>query len=153
MLERLANNYSKYLGYAYSICQCNETKKDLVQELFIKVDSLLSKDPSKEISDGFCYLTMRSIYIDGLRKHKTVCLEEIYLEPEIYDDTLLNERMEAFDILENLMYFDREILMIAHRKGIRPAARAIGCSPAYILKCKKQAEEKVKILWEDLKVA
>lgn len=153
MLDRLAKNYNKYLGYAYTICRCNQKKQDLVQELYLRVDHLLLKDPSREISDGFCYLIMRSIYIDGLRKAKTVSLDEIYIEPENECQEALNERLQAKEILDNLLYFDREILMTSIQHGIRPTARMLGCSPAYVSNCKKEAEEKVKILWEDLKVA
>ncbi len=153
MVERFAQNYDKYRAYAYSICKCHDLKNDLCQDAYIKIDTLLTKNPQKEISDGFIYKTIQSVFIDRVRKAKPAYLEEIYTEPQITDQTTLKERLEIQEILSNLFYFDREILMLTQRESLRSVAKKIGISPASVLKYKREAQQKVKMLWEDLKAA
>ena len=64
VLEEYVVKDDKYKAYAYRICNCHDLKNDLVNEMYLKLHGILEGDPSKEITDGYIYFMIKSIFLD-----------------------------------------------------------------------------------------
>lgn len=148
MLEKYVINDDLYRSYAYKICKCHELKNDLVNDMYIKIDATLKKYPSKELSNRFIYLTLRSIFLDGIRKNKEVLVDN-FPEIEQEKDKVLRDRITMDEVLSDMRFFDREILLKTHEKSLRKIAEEVGCSYVSIYNMKQEALIKLEKKWQE----
>jgi len=64
-IRELAKHHNKWLETATAICNDPELAKDLVQDMYLKL-----YDCRNEINAGYVYRTIKSIFIDGIRKNR-----------------------------------------------------------------------------------
>ena len=138
MLEQLAKQDQLWRIYALKICGCTIKADDLVQEMYLKLHN-----HKKEISKVFVYRTLKSIFIDQCRKKK---IKTVELEPNTYIDEndTLERRYEALELLNNVTFFEKEVLLLTHETSLRKAEE-LTTVPHYVLNYhKKKALEKIK---------
>lgn len=144
MLEAYVKNDETYKAYALKICGCNDLKNDIVNDMYLRLHKILSENPNKEITNGYIYLIMRSIYIDGLRKNNEVPLENSHELAEEEDFTLC-KRITIDEALSEMRFFDREILLVTHeKKSLRELGREVGLHHSTISKYQKESLDKLK---------
>lgn len=144
MLAVYAENYDKYKSYAYKICKSHELKNDLVNEMYVKLGAILEKNPEKFISDRFIYLMIKSIFFNQVTRNREIPMEIPPQEHEIEND-VLEERIMMDEVLSEMKFFDREILLKTHEKSLRKIAKEVGCPFQVVDSLKQSALTKLKI--------
>lgn len=116
MIKELTDRHEEWLRIAYSICKDIETSKDLVQDMYIRINRYV-KDPGKIINDGkvnslYIYVTIKNIFhlyeksqrdtftnLDGSMSFLRDTIED---DPEVREE---NEAMEkAHDSVINAIF-------------------------------------------------
>ena len=142
MLSEFVVNDDKYKAYAYKICGCHELKNDLVNDMYIKLDAYLKKYPKKIISNSLIYLMIRGIFLNIVTRNREYPYESI---PEtIEDEEVLCERITIDEVLGEMRFFDREILLKTHETSLREVAKQVGCHHQTVNNLKQKALNKLK---------
>lgn len=145
MLEPFTDKIEKYLSYAYTICKCHDQKHDLVNEMYLKLHEILSNEPSKEISDGYIYLILKSIFIDTVRAKKEYAMDvSSFARLTDSEQSVLEERNRLNEMIGKLPFFDREILMRCQETSRRKLAIELNVSVQTICNYESKAKEKLK---------
>ena len=142
MLEELSKNHQTWINIAYKLCKNNDLCNDLVQEMYLKLHN-----STKEISVGYVYFTIKSIWIDEIRKNKCD------LDVELKDIPDLDYDLESFLIIENqydiiesvtksMQWHEQKIIELSNKIGIRPLARECGISKEQIVKVRNKLKWK-----------
>lgn len=147
MLSDYVKNDDLYKSYAFKICRCHDKKHDLVNEMYLKLDGIIKKNPLKKISNRFIFLMIRSIFIDGVRKKSEILLDEM---PDIQqeEDVVLCQRITMDEVLGSMRFFDREILLKTQEQSLREIADEVGCSYVSVHNMKHKALDKLKKKWQ-----
>ena len=133
MLKKLAENHDQWLNIAFKLCKCHDLSNDLVKNMYLKLH-----DYDKEIEPGYIFRTIRSIYIDGIRKNK-VDLDVEYKELQSDDldiDSfiIIEKQYETIEKVKlSLKWHEQKIIELSNEIGIRPLSRALGCSKETIV--------------------
>lgn len=143
MLEEYVGKYDKYLAYAFSICGCNDLKNDLVNDMFLKLDRILKEDPSKEVTDGYIYMILKSTYLNQVRDNKEFVLDG-YVFEAIDDKEVLEKRVEVLEALKKINYTTREIVLKSMEMPMRDIADLIGVSKGCIQGHKEKGIKQLK---------
>jgi RNA polymerase sigma factor (sigma-70 family) len=148
MLAEYVVNDDLYRSYAYKICKCHELKNDLVNDMYLKLDSILVKDPQKEVNNRFIYLMIRSIFLNDIKKNKEFTVDN-FPEVEQEEDVILCERITMDEVLSEMRFFDREILLKTQEKSLRKIALEVDCSYGYVHNMKQKALVKLRNKWQE----
>lgn len=148
MLQKFVVNDEIYKSYAYKISQCHDLKHDLVNDMYIRLNDVLTKEPEKQISNGYIYLMIRSIFLDGIRKNREFCVSDF---PDIADQgtDCLNERIAINGHLNKLSFFDREILLKTSETSLRKMAGELDINYQAIHQFKQKAFKKLIKIWQE----
>lgn len=139
MLDILSKQDQLWRIYALKICGCPTNADDLVQDMYIKLSN-----HKGDISNVFIYRTLRSIFIDDCRRKKIQTVELDKNISKIEDEDKLEQRLELLEIIKDLDFFHREVLLITHETSLRKAAKEINV-PHYVLNYyKKKGLKKLK---------
>ena len=65
-LTELSKKHKNWLKIAYSICECRENSKDLVQEMYLKMNN--NKTDIKNVN-SFIYKVIKRIHLNDERKY------------------------------------------------------------------------------------
>jgi len=97
MLEELAKIQPELIKMAKSLDFKNH--EDILQETYLKLYD--SKKQFKDIDKGYIYLTMRSIFIDGVRKNKEIPIEDFSIFEDVDSECTFLEvdtsKLNAFE--------------------------------------------------------
>lgn len=138
MLEILSKQDQLWRIYALKICGCKDKADDLVQEMYIKLHN-----HKGQITKRLVYLTINCIFKDGLKK-KRIETVQLQYNNTIHETDELDRRLEALDLLKNLSFFEKEVLLLTHEKSLREAEKETRV-PYYVLNYhKKKALKKLK---------
>lgn len=148
MLEEYSINDDLYRGYAYKICKCHTLKNDLVNEMYLKLYDYLVKYPDKKLSNRGIYIIIRSIYLNMIRDNKEDVVDELP-ETNNEDDVVLCGRITMDEVLGEMRFFDREILLKAQEKSFRKIGKDIGCHHTTVSKMYNESFDKVKKICQD----
>lgn len=123
MLEELAKRDSEWRKLALQICGCPTKADDLVQEMYLKLSKY-----NKKFNTAYVYYTMKHIYLQDIRKGSTeVSLEDWSIvnqkEPEGYTT---QDRYDLIEMIDELHWFEREVLLITHEMSLRKAEDETG---------------------------
>lgn len=147
MLEELAKHDELWRFYALKICQDKELADDLVGDMYIK---LHDKDLER-IYDlkQYVYRTLQSVFLNIIKKEnrfRTVSIEEYTtLKAETSEDKHLKA------CLENMKWFDREILLLTHEFSLRKSEELVNVNHCTLNYHKHKALKKLKILYHGKK--
>lgn len=82
---------------------------------------------AKKFNTSFVYFTLKHIYIDKIRKQREVSLEDWsrinQKEPEGYTT---QDRYDLIEMINELHWFEREVLLITHEMSLRQAESETG---------------------------
>lgn len=96
-----------------------------------------------QITKRLVYLTINCIFKDGLKK-KRIETVQLQYNNTIHETDELDRRLEALDLLKNLSFFEKEVLLLTHEKSLREAEKETRV-PYYVLNYhKKKALKKLK---------
>ena len=141
MLETLCLKDKYWREIAFKICKDRMLADDLVSEMYLKL-----KDCKKEINDFYVIGTIQSIFIDEIRKNKTVSIENFYSfsSPEKFeaDD-------KELEILQNIYWVARDYIELNQTMSLRDMGKALHTNHRYIhgiikkekLKWQKEAKD------------
>jgi RNA polymerase sigma factor (sigma-70 family) len=97
MLEHLAKIQPELIRMAKSLDYKNH--EDILQETYLKLYD--SKKEFKDIDKGYIYLTMRSVFIDGVRKKKEIPIDDFSKYENLEDENDIFEidksKLNAFE--------------------------------------------------------
>ncbi len=111
--------------------------------MFLKLNKILEEEPSKEISDGYVYMILKSIYLNQVRDNKEFVLDG-YVFEAIDNDESLEQRLKINEALGQLPFVEREILLKTQEHTLRHLATEMGCSHEYIRLKRIDALENLK---------
>lgn len=138
MLQELCKNHQTWIGIAYKLCKNDDLCKDIVQDMYLKLH-----DCKKEISIGYIYMTIKSIWLDGLRKNRIdidIEIKDIPIDDFNIDDFMTKEHQhEIIDFnISLLQWHEQKIIHLSNQIGIRPLAREAGISKEIIVKTRNK---------------
>tara|TARA_R110002124_G_scaffold88702_4_gene227379 strand:- start:1155 stop:1652 length:498 start_codon:yes stop_codon:yes gene_type:complete len=114
-INELAEHDGKWRSIALKITGNKMTADDLVQDMYLK---LMDKD--KDINDYYVTMTLKSIFIDGIRKNKTSPLfEGIDIKDETVPFEPTDEEKEILDKIKELPYRQQEFLAESYDHSLR----------------------------------
>ena len=67
MINELAKKDAQWRKMSYQICKDKDLADELVQEMYIKLSS-----KTKPLSDGYIFVTLRSLFYDSLDRKSVV---------------------------------------------------------------------------------
>jgi RNA polymerase sigma factor (sigma-70 family) len=133
VLSIIAKHHKTWLSYLYSLGCDKDIANDIVQDMYIKVDSYIKKHNAdimfneSEVNYYFFWVTLKNMYTDYHRKDKRdplVFVEEVHdvIQPEDFDivedydlhraimEWYESEDYEQMCNSEELLHYDREKL-------------------------------------------
>ena len=114
-INELAEHDTKWRSIALRITGNKMSADDLVQDMYLK---LMDKD--KDINDYYVTMTLKSIFIDGIRKNKTSLLfEGIDIKDETVPFEPTDEEKEILDKIKELPYRQQEFLAESYDHSLR----------------------------------
>ena len=135
MLDELCKRDSEWRKLATHICGDAYLADDLVQEMYLK---LLNK--KKEVNTSYIYITLRSIYIDHLRKQK-----ETELNENITDDNYFcNVNEEVSKRIGKLPFVQRNIMLLKQDKTFREIENEFDIKVSRVYSSYRKGLEKLK---------
>lgn len=143
MIEKLSKKDKKWRLYALKICGDKTLCDDLVNDMYIKVHD--SKMDLSNKKDSYFYTMIYHLFIDNKRKTKNIkqLNDFSFIESEPADDGLKN-RLMITEALEELHFFDCEILLHTHERSLRDNEELLGVQFTKLHYWKKKAIEKIK---------
>ena len=124
VLEIITENYEYFLDVAYSITKCHSSKKDLINDTFLRLESLVKRNPEKEINEGYVYLTMKSIFISEKRKNRETLQESAFFVYMVDEESEKTEtRLLVNQALNEIPFINREVLLKSQEIGMKQISR------------------------------
>jgi len=138
MLETLSQRDQEWREMAFKICNCRTLSDDLVNDMYLIV---MNKE---RFNEAYIYKTLKGLFLNHLKeKGKTISLENIYyLEAEETDTT--QKRFELLEILKDVTWFEREVLLQTHEKSLRKCEEDTGVHYGVFNYHKTKALKKLK---------
>ena len=123
---------------------------DLVNEMFLRLHKILDKEPSKTISDGYIYMILRTIFLNGIRDKRDYIIEGFVFESEDDGDDILTARKRISEELDKMTFVERETLLRTSEISLRELGKKCNVSYStlhnqkqkYLTKLKKQINGK-----------
>lgn len=145
MLEELAQNHSLWLKMAYNICRNKDLSNDLVQDMYLKLH-----DKKIQINHSYVYFTIKSIFIDEVRRNKEFTQSElidgIEFDVDDYDYENDKEIQNDIDLINDALHsckIYKEIVSDSFLEGLRKVSRESGIAVNTIQKHRKDLKQKV----------
>mgnify|MGYP003626648488 CR=1 FL=1 len=127
-INELALHDKKWRSIALRITTNKSSADDLVQEMYMKLMEL-----DKEVNDYYVTLTLKSLFIDSIRKNKTQGL----LDGEKIRDTSSDfepddEEQELLEKIKELPYHQQEFLEESYDRSLREIEEIYKINYGYI---------------------
>tara|TARA_R110002072_G_scaffold116967_1_gene247743 strand:- start:131 stop:622 length:492 start_codon:yes stop_codon:yes gene_type:complete len=114
-INELAEHDAKWRTIALRITGSKITADDLVQDMYLK---LMDKD--KEINDYYVTMTLKSIFIDGIRKSKMFPLfDSVEVKDESVPFEPTDEEREILNKIKALPYKQQEFIAESYDHSLR----------------------------------
>lgn len=122
MLNQLVKRDAEWRKLALQICGCPHNADDLVQEMYLKLSEY-----DKEVNTAYVYFAMKHLYLAKLKKsNKEVLIDDFSRITRIDDNYTTQDRYDLLDMVGDLHWFEREVLLITHEKSLRQAQEETG---------------------------
>lgn len=169
VIEHISKKDKEWRQMAYNICKCRTLADDLTNDMYIKINKYYKKAP-ETIKDFYIYRTIRSLYMNYLRKNpenipiheaeevdpegndihigernEMKLLEDHYTNIEYYEQ-IKEKRFEVDEALSKMHWYDAELLLLTKEISMRQLSRETGISLASIHHTCKQSREQLKTL-------
>ena len=139
-LEKIAANHQDWLSIVKSF-GCNpEIAEDIVQECYLKLDTLLKKGLDISYGDDinyyYVYKTLKALYLDLYRKEKKIfkvgveALDKYISEEEQRPPKDINSKIKELDtLLDKVFWYDKKVFnIISSGTSIMELSRKTGIS-------------------------
>ena len=140
-LEKIAAKHQDWLSIVKSF-GCNpEIAEDIVQECYIKIDSLLKKGLDISYGDSdinyyYVYKTLKALYLDLYRKEKKIfkvgveALDKYISEENNIPPKDINSKIKQLDnLLDKIFWYDKKVFdIISSGTSIMALSRKTGIS-------------------------
>tara|TARA_R100000541_G_scaffold21263_1_gene31183 strand:- start:1878 stop:2372 length:495 start_codon:yes stop_codon:yes gene_type:complete len=115
-INELAKHDTKWREIAFKITWCKTKADDLVQDMYLK---LMDKD--KDLNDYYVTMTLKSLFIDGIRKsNKTLSLiEGMDVEDKSQSFEPTDEELEILNKIKALPYRQQEFIAESYDNSLR----------------------------------
>jgi DNA-directed RNA polymerase specialized sigma24 family protein len=144
MLHELCKRDKEWRKMAFHICKSKDLADDIVQDMYIKFANY-----NKQLNDYYIFFTIKSIFLDYLRKEKTrVELNDNLCNSNEYDYESDNLKELTLTKVKELPYFERELLTVTQEISQRQLARETDISFVVINQTIKKTK---KQLWQEIK--
>lgn len=140
-LKELAKNDLKWREMAYNICKDKDLANEIVQEMYLK---LLNYE--KIVSDGYMFVTLRSLFYDTFRKSKREILIDEFTRFIIQDEEPYIEEPQPNykELTENLTWYEKTTFELSTLVGQRELSRQTGIHLQTIHRINKIVKLKLK---------
>lgn len=143
-MHELCKRDKEWRKMAFHICKSKDIADDIVQDMYIKFANY-----DKVLNDHYIFFAIKGIFIDYIRKERPKAeLNENLCNFEEYDYEIDNRKELALKKVNELPYFEKELLTITQTISQRQLARETDISFIVINQTIKKTKKK---LWEDLK--
>jgi DNA-directed RNA polymerase specialized sigma24 family protein len=144
MLEELSKHDAEWKAMAIHICKDKYIADDLVNDMYLKLYD--SGKTFQQINKWFVYVTMKNIYLNIIKRDKkSVSIDAFYSLSDFYtEDDRLDNRKMIVRALNEIGFFDREILMHTQERSLRKNEKYLGISKNIIYYNSKNALKKIK---------
>jgi len=140
MLNELSKRDSEWRKIALKICGNKSLADDLVNDMYLKIHK---RNPSYWNTDYISY-AIYHLYLEHLRTNaKTIFLDDINIIETNDNDYTTEIRIKVDNALNELGFFDREILLHTHEKSLRKTAETLNMNYGKVFYQKKLALEKL----------
>ena len=141
MLQELSKEDKKWRRMALAICRNKQLADDLTNDMYLQ----LHKANYKEINDWFIFVIIKNLYLHHLRKtNKTKLFTELDKVEKAECNEKLNERHLINDALNELDFYDREILLHTSERSLRKNRDFLNITVDVLYYSRKNALEKLK---------
>ena len=118
MINELAKKDAQWRKMSYQICKDKDLADELTQEMYLKLQHKI-----KPLSDGYIFVTLRSLFYDYLKNNniliddfsKFEVIDELYIEPIDYNE-----------LSKDLTWYERTIFELSTLNGQRELERQTG---------------------------
>lgn len=118
MINELAKKDAQWRKMSYQICKDKDLADELTQEMYLKLQYKI-----KPLSDGYIFVTLRSLFYDYLKNNniliddfsKFEVIDELYIEPIDYNE-----------LSKDLTWYERTIFELSTLNGQRELERQTG---------------------------
>lgn len=140
ILKELAKSDVKWREMAYNICRNKTLADELVQDMYIKLHTI-----DKTVTDGYIFVTLRSIFYDGIRKSKKEILLEDFDRFIIEDEPYIEEPQPDYEeLIKDLTWYEKTTFELSTLVGQRELARQTGIHIQTIHRVAKTVKNKLK---------
>ena len=127
-ITEIAANDKQWREIAYNISRDKDLADDMVQDMYIKL-----MDSTKEVNKYYVTLTLRSIFIDGIRKNKSVRLnEDLPIADNSHEFEPTDEELSLLNKIEQLPYHQQEFIAESFDKSLREIEAEFGINYGFI---------------------
>jgi len=141
MLEELSKHDELWRFYALKICGDEDYAKELVNDMYIKV-----YDCSPEYwTKRYIFRVIKNLFLNDVKsnaKMPKINIDEVYY---LKNQDKTDEHLE--ECLQNMKWFDREILLLTHEFSLRKAQDEVGVYYGVLNYHKNKALKKLKIMY------
>jgi DNA-directed RNA polymerase specialized sigma24 family protein len=138
MLQELAKKDALWRRIAFNIARDKSTADDLVQEMYIKL-----ADCNKEINDFYVAIVIKNIFLDEIRKNKTVSLNKFDVVDNHKSFELEDKEQE---LLNSLKWWEKDLIELTFDNSLHQIERDYNINYQFtrrvLIKAKNKWQEK-----------
>ena len=127
-ITEIAANDKQWREIAYMICRDKDLADDMVQDMYLKLMNI-----DKKVNKYYITLTLRSIFIDSIRRNKSVRLnEDLPIADKSHSFEPTDEEAEILKKIEELPYHQQEFIAESFDKSLREIEAEFGINYGFI---------------------
>jgi DNA-directed RNA polymerase specialized sigma24 family protein len=118
MIYELAKKDAQWRKMSYQICKDRDLADELTQEMYLKLQNKI-----KPLSDGYIFVTLRSLFYDYL-KNNNILIDD-FSKFEVIDEEYI-EGIDYTELSKDLTWYERTIFELSTLNGQRALGRETG---------------------------
>jgi DNA-directed RNA polymerase specialized sigma24 family protein len=118
MIYELAKKDAQWRKMSYQICKDKDLADELTQEMYLKLQNKI-----KPLSDGYIFVTLRSLFYDYL-KNNNILIDD-FSKFEVIDEEYI-EGIDYTELSKDLTWYERTIFELSTLNGQRELERQTG---------------------------
>ena len=140
MLDELVKRDSEWRKLALKICGCKNKADDLVHDMYLKL-----KDKTEPVNTSYVYYTIKHLFLSQISaSKKEVLTDDFKLIRNVDDGFTTEQRLELLEMIKDVSWFEREVLLITHEMSLRDAENETGVYYGVLNYHKQKALSKLK---------
>lgn len=150
MLRELSKDDKKWREMAFSICKDRELSDDLTNDMYLKLNNSGKVYKEQKNIINLVFTTIKNLFIDHIRKDikkQKLFINNINTEFEVVEcNGRLQNRILINDALNELSFFDREILMHTSERSLRKNRDYLDLTVSVLFYGRKNALKNLKAI-------